>query len=189
MNHYHHWRKNNPHLIGTCVVGGCNEKSNRQGRCTAHHIRPHGEICTVDGCEKKNASRGLCPMHLTRLKTKGEVGPAGMLIGPKYHRSPGKGREGFLCSGGYVIILRPGHPNARKNGQILEHRFVMAEHLGRPLLKHEQPHHKNGVRHDNRIENLELWTTSQPRGQRVTDKVAWAKELLALYEPEALSGA
>jgi hypothetical protein len=68
-----------------------------------------------------------------------------------------------------------------------QHRVIMAEHIGRELLPHENVHHINGDRADNRIENLELWSKSQPAGQRVDDKVAWAVELLALYAPEQLA--
>ena len=93
---------------------------------------------------------------------------------PCSKRKPGGARS--KNGNGYILLGSMSGP------RILEHRQVMADALGRPLLKHENVHHINGIRDDNRIENLELWSSSQPPGQRVQDKVKWAKEILALYD-------
>lgn len=81
---------------------------------------------------------------------------------------------------GYILIRKPDHPRASK-GLIFEHILVMEEHLGRYLLPGENIHHLNGVRSDNRFENLELWTKPQPIGVRAKDLVQWAKKILELY--------
>jgi hypothetical protein len=82
---------------------------------------------------------------------------------------------------GYVRVYRPEDPRANMGRYMAEHKVVMEELLGRPLLPNENVHHKNGNRQDNRPSNLELWTSSQPTGQRVEDLVVWAKEILGLY--------
>lgn len=70
---------------------------------------------------------------------------------------------------GYVIVQEPGRGGRR----IAEHRGVVEAALGRPLRQSENVHHKNGVRHDNRLRNLEVWVKPQPAGQRPEDLVEW----------------
>lgn len=88
---------------------------------------------------------------------------------------------------GYVLVLDPTHPNAQKDGYVREHIQVITRHLGRPLTQKETTHHIDGDRQNNTIENLQLWSSNHPSGQRVSDLVAYAKELLREYEPTALA--
>lgn len=85
------------------------------------------------------------------------------------------------------VQIGVGQPMASKTGRCLEHRLVMSQIIGRPLLSTESVHHRNGDRQDNRPENLELWSSPQKPGQRARDLLAYARYLIELYEPiEAL---
>lgn len=87
--------------------------------------------------------------------------------------------KGWLRDDGYRMVSVNGVAR-------LEHRQVMESHLGRALEAHENVHHLNGVKTDNRLENLELWVTMQPTGQRVNDYTEHCINFLRQYMPSAL---
>lgn len=80
-------------------------------------------------------------------------------------------RTGHTNKQGYRVL---GFTIGGKLRGILEHRLIMEKHLGRTLKSYENIHHKNGVKDDNRLENLEVWITRQPKGQRIEDTIDWA---------------
>ena len=159
--------------MGFAVMSGSRKRIQKRvsgiGLDTNHFPKQiKGKICIVDTCAEKSHAYGYCVTHYGFWKRNGD---------PTKRVKNGI----HISKQGYVIVWKYNEPLA-PNVKILEHRFVMAKHLGRPLKKGEQVHHKNGNRADNRIENLELWTTNQPTGGRVEDLVVWAKEILRLYD-------
>jgi hypothetical protein len=122
--------------------------------------------CTVTGCERKHAGLGMCSMHYRRMRNHGTTD------------KPLRSRAPFINpANGYVYEFVDGKRQAQ-----LQHRLVMATKLGRPLEPNELVHHRNGIRHDNAEDNLELWVRWQPQGARVADLVEFAKAILTKYE-------
>lgn len=135
-----------------------------------------------------NWSKFLTEAGYTPLKSQFTLQARLNSINARRGKTGGNNKGGRIIDKfGYVQIWNPKHPNAKLAGYIHEHRLVMSNHLKRPLLQSESVHHKNGNRQDNRLSNLELWSSMQPSGQRVIDKIKYAKEILSLYESPNLS--
>ena len=176
-----------------CGVDGCNMLGPYvKGFCSAHYgrFKIHGdplagrpkagtittrnsiELCKCDGCENIAIAKGFCSAHWCRVRKYGD---------PQSSRPIRKDMPGVrkYNDRGYIAQW-----DVISKSTIFEHRVVMSEMIGRPLLKNENVHHKNGKRDDNRPDNLELWVTSQPSGQRPADLIDWARSILATYEAD-----
>lgn len=168
----------------TCAVEGCGRPYRCGGYCSLHYSRvrrtgdPGGvelvkvpnrrrAACAVEGCERVEYAQGWCSMHYQRVRDRGQPGE------PTPERA--NHGDGTLTKYGYRSIYVAGR------GVQFEHRLVMERHLGRELLASETVHHKNGVRDDNRVENLELWSSIHPRGANVKDQLEWAREIIDRY--------
>lgn len=193
--HYERYKKHGDYTvvrrIRKCNVDGCSEKYRANGFCEFHNgrFRHRGDplaggpkhlvggasgVCRIDGCGLNALSLHLCTKHYSKHKKFGDP------LGGKFN--DGRSKIWHVRKGGYVIKFDRTNPYANKvSGIVFQHMEVMGESIGRPLQKGENVHHKNGNRSDNRLENLELWVKSQPAGQRVKDKVSWAREILAEY--------
>lgn len=168
-----------------CSVEGCERPFSGHGMCNMHRhrFRRYGDVnfvkivrrgnvkCSVDGCDNPHKGHGLCHAHLWRRRRGLALEP------PVRKRRPRKYQNHLPIDQIVYEKNKLGYMQASYWGRsILQHRVVWELHYGRELKPFENVHHKNGIRDDNRIENLELWTKPQPAGQRPEDLVAWVLE-------------
>lgn len=134
-------------------------------------------MCSVEDCDRPIKSRGYCAAHYKRVLKHGH--PRSDV---PIHESDGTGH----MSHGYLQVNIPPELRHLSGGatKIAEHRFVMALHLGRALTSDEHVHHINGVKTDNRLQNLELWSTSHPAGRRIEDLLEFCQAMLDRYGDE-----
>lgn len=187
-----------PTLVGRgCDFEGCDRPHDAKGLCNIHYKQlmrgqelhpPVGgkrkPDCKFDGCDRPHMSRGYCSAHYRQL-----VRHPDPLVPVKPRKASREWAPDEWQPDERGYMRRPWTPKGRASsgrgsngsGWMYQHRMVMQEMLGRPLLRGESVHHKNGNRGDNRPENLELWITFQPSGQRPEDLVEYAREILARY--------
>lgn len=130
-------------------------------RNSSGHVRDHGRLCSTE-CRSLYRRLSYQRKHAGRTNTR------------------------RIAKNGYVRLVISG-VDGGESRDVFEHRYVMEKSLGRTLHPEETVHHINGDRQDNRLENLELFSSRHGPGQRVTDKVAFAIEILGLYPEFARS--
>ena len=169
-----------------CKIDGCNKKYKGLGYCQMHYdrfkrhgnplsggrfrIKNQGKKCKVNGCDQNATALKFCNMHWRRNNKFGD---------PEFRKNQyGRFKNWAKDDSGYILKWAPDDPNSKCSGYLYQHRHVMSEKIGRPLIANENVHHVNGDRSDNKIENLELWKSGQPSGQRIQDRVKYAIEII-----------
>lgn len=189
-----------------CSVEGCERRPQVRGLCSAHQQREKNGFpmeapvlqrkekgwtpCLVPACERRPISRGMCKRHVAQ-RSAGIINSEGEKL--RDFKPCGHPRKERRVHDGYILVRAPkGHPTARVDGSILEHRLMMEKRLGRHLHEWEIVHHKNGNRSDNSLENLELLDgrarkgVGHPPGHAVEEKeLAVQLEHLRINNPEA----
>ena len=163
-----------------CSVQGCGRRPKALGLCQAHwlaqtHGRELGPLrkrsvkaaipCMMYRCNERATSKDMCQRH-AHLRDRGRISEHGEPLrdaykGGKKHY-PGPIRNGY----GYILVVAPdGYTGRTKDGRVLEHRLVMEQQLGRLLEDWELVHHINGIRSDNRPENLQILDGRKGHGE------------------------
>lgn len=169
-----------------CSFESCDRKSVAKGLCQQHwkqkrngnelkpiETRRKNAKCSYEGCDRKYVALGWCDTHYKQATTTGEVS--------EIRLQNGRSRDWHHNSSGYLVRYEA---VSGRSKIIMQHREVVEQFIGRKLEGSENVHHVNGVRDDNRLENLELWSKTQPAGQRVLDKLEWARYIISKYERE-----
>jgi hypothetical protein len=167
----------------TCTVVGCFNRPKAGGLCHGHWQRqqkgqdvstvlalPRGQapsmvVCCVPGCDARASSHGMCHRHAQK-RSRGLIDEAGSSL-----RDPLPGGKKHVdgpvrAPGGYLLVVGPaGYQGRTKDGRVLEHRLVVEQQIGRLLYEWEIVHHINGVRTDNRPENLQVLDGRARRGE------------------------
>ena len=197
-----------------CLVPGCLSRPAALGLCAGHYqqrssgvdlgvevpLQGYGSktarvsCCVVPQCEKRPVNRGMCSTH-TQQRASGLIDDQGNQLREKKAWRRPRTTERWLMADGYVLIEAPeGHPRARHDGSVLEHRHVVEQYLGRYIEDWEIVHHKDGNRQNNIISNLELLdgrarkSEGHPPGHEVSSgELMRGLEQLRLNDPEAYS--
>jgi hypothetical protein len=192
-----------------CVVHGCGRRPKARALCIMHYnqfvdgkdlgvelagdsfvktVYPPTACCILPGCANRPVNRWMCSKH-TQQREAGIISEQGEPLRPLMPNKGPKRKDGSIIDGaGYALVMPPsGYQGKTRQGRVLEHRLVMEQKLGRLLERWEIVHHKNGVKPDNRPENLELMTQREhpPAHEYTLEQAELALNALQQNDPEA----